>query len=109
MLTGGCERCGAPKTSWKELDCAHYHDKRGYSTRWHELNAAGICGGCHLYIDSHAEAKIAFFQARMTKHEFQKLSITAEMTSKKVANDYKLIELYLRSKLQEVDLDSPPW
>lgn len=103
MKTGGCERCGAPKGSWKELDCAHYHTRGKYTTRWHELNSAGLCGGCHMFIDSHAAEKIAFFKARMTEQEFEWLNIIAEMTSRRSPMDYGLIELYLRQKIQEVD------
>ena len=106
---GGCERCGHPKSSWKELDCAHFHTRGKYTIRWHELNSAGLCGGCHMFIDSHAAEKIAFFKARMTEHEFQKLNITAEMTSKSSSIDYGLAEVYLRHLLLEVDLESPPW
>lgn len=109
LEAGGCERCGKPKSSWKELDCAHFHSARKLTTKFHELNAAGLCGGCHMFIDSHPLEKIAFFKARMTEQEFQKLNITAEMTSKSSPIDYGLTEVYLRHLLQEVDLDSPPW
>lgn len=47
----GCERCHRRKADYKELDCAHFHTRKKYATRWHEDNAVGLCSGCHFYID----------------------------------------------------------
>ena len=101
--SGGCERCGTPKGSWKELQCAHFKSRRKFTTRWHELNAAGLCGGCHFFLDSNSAEEIAFYQDRMTEHEFEWLSIMAEMTSQRSPMDYGLIELYLRQRIRELE------
>lgn len=101
---GGCERCHTPKRSYKELDCAHFHSRRKYSTRWHELNAVGLCGGCHFYIDSHPQEKIEFFKELLGDGDFLRLNILAEMVTRNSATDYKLIEIYLRQMIKELDL-----
>jgi len=100
-LVGGCQRCKAPKRSWKELDCAHFHSRRKYSVRWHELNACGLCGGCHRHIDDNAYEKVEFFR-ELLNGEFDKLNIEAEILSSYSTNDYKLIEIYLKQKIEEL-------
>lgn len=100
-LAGGCQRCVAHKGTWKELDCAHYHSRRKYSTRWHELNACGLCSGCHFYLDSHPQEKIDFFKG-LLDGDFPGLNILAEMVTQNSATDYKLIEIYLKEKLKEL-------
>ena len=98
---GGCERCQTWKGSWKELDCAHYHSRRKYSTRWHELNACGLCGGCHFYLDSHPQEKIDFFRV-LLNGDFEKLNISAEMMARYSDNDYTLTAIYLKQKIKEL-------
>ena len=100
-LVGGCQRCKTPKRSWKELDCAHYHSRRKYSVRWHELNASGLCGGCHFYLDSHPQEKIDFFR-ELLDGDFGKLNLEAEILSSYSTSDYKLIEIYLKQKIKEL-------
>ena len=104
---GGCERCGALKDSWKALQCAHCHDARIYATKFHVLNAAGLCGGCHTYLDSHAVEKVAFFRARMTSAEWDALALVAGMSSRSKPLDCKLIKLFLRGELAEVEQLAP--
>jgi len=57
---GGCERCHTPKLSYRDLQAAHFHTRGGHTTRWDIRNSVGLCGGCHMYIDSHEEEKIEF-------------------------------------------------
>jgi len=100
-LAKGCQRCGTFKRDWKELDCAHYHSRKKYSVRWHELNAVGLCGGCHFYLDSHPQGKIDFFK-RLLDGDFEKLNIEAEILTRNSANDYKLIEIYLKEQIKKL-------
>jgi len=102
-LVNGCQRCEKGKTTWKQLDCAHNHSRNKHSVRWHELNAAGLCGGCHRYIDDNAEAKVEFFKNLIGEEDYEKLRIEAEMASKHSTSDLKLIELYLRGKIKELE------
>lgn len=96
---GGCQRCYAPKLSYLELQCAHMFSRKGFTVRWNPDDACGICGGCHLYIDSHPIEKIDFFKGLLGETKFQALNITAHMTGK---TDLKLVELYLEKLLETV-------
>ena len=98
---GGCERCREPKISYKDLDTAHFHSRNKLTVRWDPGNGAGLCGGCHRYIDSNKEAKIALEIQLLGEEEYERLYVLAEMTTKSSPIDYKLIELSLRELLKE--------
>ena len=99
---GGCERCGTPKQSYKELDTAHFHSRRKHTVRWDERNAVGLCGGCHLYLDSHINAKGEFAKNLLGEEEYERLYVLAEMTTKQSPIDYAALELYLKQLLKEL-------
>ena len=96
----GCERCHAAKRTFKELQCAHMFTRRGLSVRWCEDDAAGLCGGCHLFLDSHPIEKLEFFRKLLGETKFELLNAGAHQTYKP---DYKLIELYLKQELELLD------
>jgi len=100
---GGCERCGAPKLSYKKLDTAHCHGRNKRTVRWDERNGAGLCGGCHRYIDSQITAKEELFRRLLGDKEYERLYILAEMTTKQSPVDYKLNKIYLSVKIQELE------
>ena len=105
---GGCERAmyvkdHKPVERWQDLDCAHFHSRRKYSSRWHELNACGLCGGCHFYLDSHPREKIDFFEKLLGDGDFLRLQVLSEMVVKNRATDYKIIEIYLKQKIKELE------
>ena len=100
---GGCERCGAPKHNYKELQTAHFHSRRKYSVRWDERNAVGLCGGCHQYLDSHIDAKQEFARKYLGDEEYERLYVRAEMNTKQSPIDYTLIEIYLKQKIKELE------
>ena len=99
---GGCERCKTLKRSYKELQAAHFHSRRKHTTRWDIRNSVGLCGGCHQYIDSNKEAKIAFEIECLGEEEYERLYVLAEMTTKQSPVDCNLVELYLKQLLKEV-------
>jgi len=99
---GGCERCHTPKISYKDLQTAHFHTRGGHTTRWDILNSVGLCGGCHMYIDSHKEEKIAFEKQILGEEEYRHLYVMAHMTTKQSPVDLKLKEIELRELLKEV-------
>lgn len=49
-----CERCGRyfPEYSRRGIHCSHFYGRRAKSVRWHPLNAAAHCAGCHKYLES---------------------------------------------------------
>ena len=100
--TGGCERCHAQKRNYKELQTAHFQSRRKHTVRWDERNAVGLCGGCHLYIDSHPQEKIDFFRKGLGEEDYRNLYINANMTTKQSPIDYALLEIYLKQLLKEV-------
>jgi hypothetical protein len=97
---GGCERCSAAKSSHLDLQCAHMFSRRGMSVRFMEEDACGLCGGCHMFLDSHPIEKIEFFKKLLGEERFELLNDAAHKTSKP---DYKLIELYLKQQLETLD------
>jgi hypothetical protein len=100
---GGCERCGAGKSDYKDLQTAHLHSCRKHTVRWDERNAAGLCGGCHLYLDSHIDAKKEFARKLLGDEEYERLYVLAEMTTRQSPIDYKLVEIYLKEKIKEME------
>lgn len=101
-LVGGCQRCKTPKTDYKQLDCAHNESRNKKSVRWHEDNAAGLCGGCHRYIDDNAADKVEFFRNLVGDFKYDALRMEAQLPSHWSMNDYNLIEIYLRQLLNEI-------
>lgn len=100
---GGCERCLTPKVNYKDLQTAHLHSCRNHTTRWDVRNAVGLCGGCHLYLDSHIDAKKEFAVKCLGEEEYERLYVLAEMTTKQSPIDYKLVEIYLKQLLKELN------
>ncbi|MCJ7669544.1 MAG: hypothetical protein MUO61_03385 [Dehalococcoidia bacterium] len=105
MRAGGCERCGRAKSSYKDLDTAHCHGRGKHTVRWDERNGAGICGGCHLLIDAQITEKEALFRRLLGDEEYERLYILAEMTTKQSPIDYKVVEIYLKAKIKELEDD----
>lgn len=102
-LAGGCQRCGEPKRSYKELQTAHCHGRGKRTVRWDERNSAGLCGGCHLYIDSQITAKEELFRRLLGDEEYEILYVLAEMTTRQSPIDYAMTELYLKQKIKELE------
>lgn len=99
---GGCERCGMPKRSYKELDAAHFHSRKKHTTRWDERNSVGLCGGCHQYLDSHIDAKKEFARKLLGDEEYERLYVLAEITTKQSSVDYAMVELYLNQLIEGI-------
>ena len=100
---GGCERCGAMPPGYKGLQTAHFHSRRKHTVRWDIRNSVGLCGGCHMYLDSHIDAKQEFAKKLLGDEEYERLYILAEMTTKPSPIDYNLIGIYLKQKIKELE------
>jgi len=92
----GCERCLQGKVSWKDLQTAHFHGRRKKSVRWDSDNAAGFCGGCHMYLDSQAVEKVEFFK-NLLRDNFDLLQSRARTPARFI--DRNAIELYLKNEI----------
>lgn len=104
---GGCERAQYVANHegvmrWQDLQTAHLHSCRNHTTRWDPRNAVGLCGGCHMYLDSHIDAK-AEFARKVLGDEYDRLYILANLTSKQSPIDYKMVELYLKEEIKELE------
>ena len=99
---GGCERCHTPKRSFLGLQAAHLFSRNSHTAKWDIMNGAGLCGGCHMYIDDHAEAKVEFAKQLIGEAEYERLYVLANMTTKQSPVDTKLVEIQLRELLKEV-------
>ena len=107
---GGCERCKTQKfdiqkengetfESWKQLQWSHYWGRGKHSVRYVPENAAGICGGCHLYLTAHPQEHTEWFKKRLGEREYLLLEIQAQTPQKL---DYEAIRIYLKEKLKEI-------
>lgn len=108
---GGCQKCLRPKfdkpredgtylPAWKTLDTCHMFTRDFKSVRWDIDNAAGCCGGCHRYIDSHSEEKIAFFKSLLGETGYELLMVRAYKPNKP---DKEAIRLHLTAKIKELE------
>lgn len=92
----GCERCGAGKVSYKELQCSHYWGRIKKSTRWDEDDAAGLCGGCHMHLEQHPLIHTQWFKEYLGQEAFEYLAARALKPAKP---DLNLIAIYLQEKI----------
>ena len=70
-----CQRCGKvyePKS--QGLHSAHMFSRRIQATRLWPDNACALCFGCHQYLDSNPNEKLAFFRERLGDERFDALS-----------------------------------
>lgn len=105
---GGCERCLNPKydiekengifPAWKQLQCSHFKGRARKSVRYDEDNAAGLCGGCHMYLTAHPDEHEAWFKERLGEEKFD-LLICRSSRPQKVDKD--LIYLYFKQKIED--------
>lgn len=96
---GGCEKCGTRKRSWKELQCSHFYGRTKKSVRWDEDNAAGICGGCHLFLGNNPLDHTRWFEAQLGQRAALLLEARASTPQK---TDAAALKIYLKAKLREV-------
>lgn len=95
----GCERCLCGKSDYKSLHCAHMFSRRKHSVRWDIDNAAGLCPGCHRFLDDNALDKVRFFTKLLGQKEFELLEARASQIYKP---DIEAITLFLKAKIKEV-------
>ncbi len=112
---GGCERCLTPKydivkengdifPAWKQLQCSHFHGRARRSVRWDEMNAAGLCPGCHMYFTAHPLEHVEWFKTYIGEAEFDLLSGRMRQTHPKP--DEKLLLIYYQNQIKELDSGS---
>jgi len=111
---GGCEKCHRPKfdyqkedgsvhPAWKQLDCMHCFSRRDKATRWDLDNAAGGCGGCHMWLDAHSMQKEGWFARLLGPSAFDNLRIRNQWSGKKV--DVQQLLLDVQQLLLDLGVD----
>lgn len=100
----GCQRCLSFKNNYQELQAAHCFGRDRLVTRWLMENGCGLCGGCHLYIDTHEDAKFELFRKLIgDSKEFERLYLLHNMTSRQSSVDLTLTEIALKALIKELD------
>lgn len=99
LRVGGCERCGAGKASYKELQCMHNHGRGKQSVRFDPDNALGGCYGCHSHIDSQHTAKEQLFREKLGDKRYEALEARALIKGKP---DRKMVSMWLRAKIKKM-------
>ena len=110
ILTGGCERCLAPKhdiikddgsifPAWKQLQCSHFWGRNKQSVRYDEDNGAGLCGACHMYLTAHPLEHVEFFKARLGE-KFDLLDGRQRTPAHQI--DREAIRIYLNARIKEL-------
>ncbi|KKM70644.1 hypothetical protein LCGC14_1438740 [marine sediment metagenome] len=97
---GGCERCLHTKTSYKQLQCSHFHGRARKSVRWDEDNAVGLCGACHMYLTAQPHIHEEWFKEKLGDR-FDLL--LARMRNTHPKPDKNLLWIYYREKIKEWD------
>ena len=101
----GCERCKSWRSSWKELQAAHCFGRANHTTAWDIENGAGLCGGCHTYIDKNEDAKFALFRELIgNSKDFEMLYFRHKLTTKQLPVDFKLVEIQLKALIKQMDV-----
>lgn len=81
---GGCERClakkhdttrddGTTRPAYMQLQCSHFIGRTTYTVRWDADNAAGLCGGCHFYLEHHPDEHQAWFLGHLGQNGYDML------------------------------------
>ena len=100
----GCQRCGKQqKEKSTGYHCAHILGRSKQSVRWNELNAYGICYGCHLFIDTHPTEKTIWAINRLWKQEYDELCSISIQNVK--FRDWEVEDLikYYKDKLEKLN------
>ncbi len=98
-----CEKCYKNfSTRRKGLHASHFYGRRGKSTRWFEDNAAALCSYCHGWFEEHPLEHVKFFEKRLGREAFEKLTIRAHTPAKYL--DEKLVRIALRQQIDDLNL-----
>lgn len=81
---GGCERCltqkhdttredGSPRPAYMQLQCSHFIARNAKTVRWDEENAAGLCGGCHMYLEHNPHQHAQWYVGHLGQERYNML------------------------------------
>ncbi len=94
---GRCERCGS--TDYSRLQCAHIVSRRFSATRCDEINAAALCGACHLRLTNEPYEHVAFAIGRLGEAAYAELRARALAGGKQ---DWETVADELRDRWNQI-------
>lgn len=100
VRVNGCERCLAGKVDYKQLQTSHFWGRGRKSVRFNINNGSGLCGACHMYLDSFPKEHVDWVKNRLGEDAFDMLEIQANTPQKP---DIEAITLYLKEQLKAID------
>jgi len=98
-----CRRCGR-QYEMKDgkipagLQCAHIKSRRYHNTRWLEVNALALCGGCHIHFTGNPNEFIKWLISSGT-HTQESLDWLDHVAQPPYRGDLVLLEIYLDQEL----------
>jgi len=77
-----CQRCGREfqHGSTSGLHCSHFYSRRKKSVRWHPLNAAAHCHGCHAFLGENPIVFDRWIFDYLGKEKYNRLKILQRQT-----------------------------
>lgn len=95
-----CERCGSicPPDKKMGFHCAHFMGRGNWSTRFDPDNAAGLCYGCHRYVDGHPSYKTVFFEGILGRGLAEIIQFKAKQPAKGIKKHLKAITRHYRAE-----------
>lgn len=91
-----CQRCGGISG----LQTSHFWGRGRKSTRYDEENCCLLCFGCHQYFHANPPEYRDWFLERLGQEAYDMLEYRAH---RRGDLDLRLLEIYLKQKIQEVD------
>ncbi len=100
LRVGGCEKCFRPKDTYTQLHTAHFWPRRMISVRFDSDNAAGLCPGCHRYLDDNAAAKVEWFKSHLGQRDYDMLEVRASRVKEPL--DVNGVFLWLQNEIRKI-------
>lgn len=94
-----CECCGKVYESGSQgLHCSHFFSRTKRTTRWHPLNAAAHCMGCHRHLGGNPILFQSWIESHLGKTDYLMLLQMAGKTAKFRKADLKDIARHYKAQ-----------
>ena len=100
-----CTVCGRyfPEGSRQGLHCSHFYSRRHKGLRYHPLNAAAHCFGCHQRLGENPLEFAAWIDGHIGKENAENLRVMASRISKHSKPELEDIFRNLRASWQQME------
>ncbi|MEM8499913.1 MAG: hypothetical protein AAF542_17955 [Pseudomonadota bacterium] len=101
-----CERCGIGFAhNPGSLHCSHFFGRANQGTRWHPMNAAAHCVGCHDHLGAEPILFAEWVKGRYGEEYYNRLRVMAHKVTKISKFEKELIHKhYLAEKKRLLEL-----